>query len=257
MSQSYTNDHSQAVLRTHSWRNAPNSASYLLPHLKPTMSILDVGCGPGSITISLAGKVPLGYVVGVENVLDPLNGARELANSEKVSNVSFQIGDIHDLPFPDDTFDIVHAHQVLQPIADPVQAFKEMRRVIKQGGIVAARECVSSTIYPESEGLTAWQQLGDRVRRAKGNHIDAGSHMHVWANEAGFLQEYTKDSDERKYWGGLMEERARSSGFATNAVREGFATQKDMEKMAVAWRDFVQDEDGWVGLLHGQILCWK
>ncbi|KAF5014446.1 hypothetical protein F66182_14572, partial [Fusarium sp. NRRL 66182] len=129
MPQAYTNDHSDSVIRTHSWRDATNSASYLLPHLQPHMSILDVGCGPGSITIDLARKVPLGQVIGIEYVSDPLDGARSLATTEGVSNVSFQIGDIHNLPFPENTFDVVHAHQVLQHIADPVQAFKEMRRV--------------------------------------------------------------------------------------------------------------------------------
>lgn len=70
-------------------------------------------------------------------------------------NVSFQIGSIHDLPFPDDSFDIVHVHQVLQHITDPVLAMQEMRRVAKGGGIVAARESASLTWYPESEGIAA------------------------------------------------------------------------------------------------------
>ncbi|RAH63508.1 methyltransferase-UbiE family protein [Aspergillus piperis CBS 112811] len=266
MAQAYTNDHSPSVLQTHSWRNANNSAAYLLPHLQPNMSILDVGCGPGSITIDLARKVPLGHVVGVEYVVDPLDGARSLAASEGVTNVRFQVGDIHDLPFPDNHFDVVHAHQVLQHIADPVQAFKEMRRVVKKGGIVAVQESISSTIYPDSEGMTAWRDLQSRIRQSKGNHMKAGSRLHVWAKEAGFSLENMKKStgswcfsspDERKYWGGAMEERARSSGLATTAVREGFATQEDLEQMATAWRAWVENEDGWLGFLHGQIICWK
>lgn len=230
------------------------------------MNILDVGCGPGSITIDLARKVPLGQVIGVEYVSDPLDGARSLAAAEGVSNVSFQIGDIHDLPFPENTFDVVHAHQVLQHIADPVQAFKEMRRVVKEGGIVAVQESVQSTIYPDSEGLMAWHDLLDRIRRAKGGHTKAGSLLQVWAREAGFHAEDMKRSTgswcfsstaERRYWGGLMEDRARSSGFAKIAIQEGFASQEELEKMALAWRAFVEDEDGWFGLLHGQIICWK
>lgn len=266
MTQAYANDHSQSVLRTHSWRNVDNSASYLLPHLQPHMSVLDVGCGPGSITIDMARKVPLGQVVGVEYVADPLDGARSLASSEGVSNVKFEVGDIHDLPFAENTFDVVHAHQVLQHIADPVQAFKEMRRVVKPGGIVAVQEAISSTTYPDSEGLIAWRDLSSRIREAKGNHTKAGSCLHVWAKEAGFPIDNMKKStgswcfsspDERKYWGGAMEGRARSSGLAETAIQEGFATQEDLEQMATAWRAFVEDEDGWIGFLHGQILCWK
>lgn len=266
MPQAYTNDHSSSVLQTHSWRDATNSAAYLLPHLKPSMSILDVGCGPGSITIDLAKKVPTGHVVGMEYVSDTLEGAQSLATSEGVSNVRFQIGDIHDLPFPENTFDIVHAHQVLQHITDPVQALKEMRRVVKQGGIVAIRESTSITVYPETEGLAAWSNLGERMRRAKGNHTKAGSCLHAWAKQAEFPRDSIQTStgswcfsspDERKYWGGSMEGRALSSGFSSTAIQEGFASHEDLEKMASAWRAFVENEDGWIGLLHGQILCWK
>lgn len=230
------------------------------------MSIRDVGCGSGSITIDLVRKVSPGHVVGVEYVSDPLDGARALADSAGVTNVSFQVGDIHDLPFPENTFDVVHVHQVLQHIADPVRAFKEMRRVVKQGGIVAVQESISSTVYPDSEGLTAWRDLQSRIRQAKNNHTKAGSQLHVWAKEAGFPLENMKKStgswcfsspDERKYWGGTMEERARSSGLAVTAIREGFASQVDLEQMATAWRAWVENEDGWLGFLHGQILCWK
>ncbi|KAJ5920922.1 methyltransferase-UbiE family protein [Penicillium verhagenii] len=261
----YTNDHSPSVLKTYTWRDANNSAAYLLPYLRPQMSILDVGCGPGSITIDLARKVPQGHVVGVEYVSDPLEGARSLASSEGVTNVKFQVGDIHDLPFPDNSFDVVHAHQVLQHIADPVQAFKEMRRVAKQGGIVAVQETITSTIWPNSEGLAAWSDLQDRMRQDKGNYAKAGVQLHVWAREAGFAVENMKKStgswcfsspDEREYWGGAMEARVRSSGLAATAVREGLVSEIDLEQMATAWRTWVENEDGWLGFLHGQILCW-
>jgi ubiquinone/menaquinone biosynthesis C-methylase UbiE len=230
------------------------------------MSILDVGCGPGSITIDLARKVPQGHVVGVEYVSDPLDGARSLASSEGVTNVKFDVGDIHDLPFPENTFDVVHAHQVLQHIADPVQAFKEMRRVVKQGGIVAVQETVDSTIYPNSERLAAWSDLQDRMRQAKGNSLNAGMQLHAWARKAGFPLANMKKSTgswcfsspaEREYWGGAMEQRARSSGLAATAVREGLASEEDLQEMATAWRTWVENEDGWLGFLHGQILCWK
>lgn len=140
MAKVYTTDHSSAVLRTHSWRDSSNSALYLLPHLKPDFHILDVGCGPGSITVDLAKHVEDGHVTGIENVPDPLDGARGFAKAKGISNVDFRVGDIHDIPFPDDSFDVVHAHQVLQHIAEPVRALQEMRRVVKKGGIVAVRE---------------------------------------------------------------------------------------------------------------------
>lgn len=182
-------------------------------------------------------------------------------------SVTHTLGDIHELPFPENSFDVVHAHQVLQHIADPVQAFKEMRRVVKPGGIVAVQESVTSTTYPDSKELVAWRDLQARIREAKGSHTKAGSHLHIWAKEAGFrLDQMKKKStgswcfsgpEEREYWGGAMESRARSSGLAKIAIQEGFASQEDLQNMAKAWRAFVEDEDGWIGFLHGQILCWK
>lgn len=264
MSAVYTTDHSESVLKTHSWRTLSNSAPYLLPHIQPNKQVLDVGCGPGSITVDIAKRV--GHVIGLDYVSSPLEAARRLAESHGVSNISFQVGDIHALPFADNTFDIVHAHQVLQHIENPVQALREMRRVVKSGGIVAVRESASLHWYPEFDGITAWRHLTERMQRERGGNPHPGSMIHVWAHEAGFARENIKKSagswcfsspEERSYWGNSMEERARSSGFANVAIAEGFATQDDLEKIAKGWRAFVECEDAWFAILHGEILCWK
>ncbi|KAH7273206.1 hypothetical protein FSOLCH5_003427 [Fusarium solani] len=262
----YSTDHSSSVLRTHRWRTVANSANYLIPHLRPDMKILDVGCGPGSITIDLARLVPQGHVAGIEYVPDPLDGARALAASQGVNNVSFDVGDIHSLPFNDDTFDIVHAHQVLQHIADPIKALKEMRRVTKPGGLVACRESASMTWYPESRTLDKWYRVTAKMAAAKGGNPHPGSHIHVWAEQSGFAKGDISRSagswcfssdEEREYWGGSMGQRARSSGFATMAVEEGFSTVEELEEVQQGWDKFREDGDAWFGLLHGEILCRK
>jgi len=262
----YTTDHAASVLRTHSWRTAANSAGYLVPYIQPNMTILDIGCGPGSITIDFARLVPHGHVTGVEYVPEPLEKARALASSQGVTNISFEVGDIHSLPLPDDSFDIVHAHQVLQHIADPIQALREMRRVVKPHGIVACRESASMTWYPNSDGLELWSELSMRMCRAKGGNPNPGSYIHVWAEKAAFIKaKITKSAsswcfssdEEREYWGGSMEERTKSSGFTKISLNEGFSTQADLAKMARGWKEFRQNQDAWFGLLHGEILCTK
>ncbi|KAJ5667771.1 S-adenosyl-L-methionine-dependent methyltransferase [Penicillium maclennaniae] len=112
------------------------------------MKILDIGCGPGSITLDFARHAPQGHVIGLEYVSDPLPAARALAQEQGLSNIEFMEGNIHSLPFPDETFDIVHVHQVLQHISDPVRGLREMRRVVKKGGIVSARESAGMEWYP-------------------------------------------------------------------------------------------------------------
>lgn len=261
----YTTDHSTSVLRTHTWRTAANSAGYLIPHLRRDMTILDVGCGPGSITIDLARLVAPGHVTGIEYVPGPLEKARALAASQGVTNVSFEVGDAHYLPFANESFDVVHAHQVLQHIADPVRALREMRRVVKPGGFVACRESASMTWYPDSEGLKTWERLTRRMGADKGGNPHPGSRIHVWAEEAGFAREEIVKSagtwcfssdEEREYWGGSMEERARSSGFAKMALEEGYSTREELGLIAEAWTRFRDDGHAWFGLLHGEIICY-
>src|SRR6266702_3009156 len=63
----YTHGHHESVLRSHTWRTAQNSAAYLLPQLRPGMSVLDVGCGPGTITADLAALVAPGRVVALDS----------------------------------------------------------------------------------------------------------------------------------------------------------------------------------------------
>ncbi|KAL2832539.1 S-adenosyl-L-methionine-dependent methyltransferase [Aspergillus cavernicola] len=262
----YTTNHAPSVLKTHSWRTAQNSASYLLPHIKPSMKILDIGCGPGSITVDFASLIPSGHVTGIEYVPDPLNDARELATSRGISNIDFQVGDIHSLDFADESFDIVHVHQVLQHIRDPVKALQEMKRVAKPGGIVAVRESASMTWYPENKAITSWLDLTMKMGKANGGNPHPGRYIHVWAREAGFALDKIQRSAgswcfsspaEREYWGGSMAGRMESSGFAEGAVRDGFAGWEELGGIARGWREWVGEEEGWFGLLHGEILCWK
>ena len=82
------------------------------------MAVLDIGCGPGNITAGLARKVDHGSIIGI----DISEAVIELAASEhahKSSNLSFQVGDVYRLDFPDEHFDVVYAHQVLQHLSDP------------------------------------------------------------------------------------------------------------------------------------------
>lgn len=140
MSERYTHGHGEAVLRSHRWRTATNSAAYLLGHLRAGMSVLDVGCGPGTITVDLAEAVAPGPVRGIDAVDDVLADARRAADARGTRDVDFAVDDVMGLSSDDDAFDVVHAHQVLQHLSDPVAALAEMRRVCRPGGLVAARD---------------------------------------------------------------------------------------------------------------------
>lgn len=172
----YTHGHHESVLRSHRWRTAANSAAYLIDELRPGLTVLDVGCGPGTITADLAALVAPGRVTAVDTAEEILSQAAGVAAERGLDNVEFATADVHALDFPDDSFNVVHAHQVLQHVGDPVQALREMRRVCRPGGIVAARDSdyAAMTWYPEVPGLDNWLDLYRRVARANGGEPDAG-----------------------------------------------------------------------------------
>ncbi|WP_055487240.1 methyltransferase domain-containing protein [Streptomyces sp. WMMB 322] len=260
----YTHGHHEAVLRSHTWRTAVNSAGYLLGELAPHMRVLDIGCGPGTITADLAALVPKGHVTGLDSAPGVLERARGAAAGRGLDNVTFEEGDVHALEHPDGAFDVVHAHQVLQHVGDPVRALREMRRVCAPGGVVAARDSDYGAMfwYPSVEGLTGWQELYRRVARANGGEPDAGRRLHAWAREAGFGNVTASSStwcfatgEERAWWSGLWAERTLASSFAASAVEGGHATRDQLREAADAWLEWGAREDGWFAVPHGEILC--
>ena len=93
-SDTYTHGHHDAVLRSHRWRTAENSAAYLLPLLRPGSRLLDVGCGPGTLTVDLARLVAPGEVVGIDVADAVVAEARRHALEAGVANVTFECGDL-------------------------------------------------------------------------------------------------------------------------------------------------------------------
>ena len=132
-------------------RRAGQLLGFFLPHLKQGVSLLDSGYGPGSITVDLAQEIAPGPVVGVDLDEGSLDVARELANKQGVSNVSFQIGSVDDLPFPDASFDTVVSNQVVNHFNDPMKTLEEMGRVLKPWGVVGLNtiDFGSRIIYPD------------------------------------------------------------------------------------------------------------
>lgn len=148
----YKDGYDSTVSNSHSWRTAENSCSYFLNYIKPTDKVLDVGCGPGSITYDLASKyLPQGEIIGIEPTQELIDEALN-NNTARISNAKFQKASIYSLPFPDETFDIVHAHQVVVHLEEPLKAFKEMKRVLKKSGYLCCRdsEANSLIVYPQS-----------------------------------------------------------------------------------------------------------
>ncbi|GII80516.1 hypothetical protein Sru01_54980 [Sphaerisporangium rufum] len=260
----YTHGHHESVVRSHAWRTAANSAAYLLPHLRPGQALLDVGCGPGTITADLAELVAPGPVTAIDPAESIVAQAREATGARGLANVTCQAADVYDLPYPPGSFDVVHAHQVLQHLADPVGALAAMRRVCRPGGVVAARDSdyAAFTWYPEVPALDEWLALYRRVARANGGEPDAGRRLLSWARRAGFTDVVASasvwcfaDPADRAWWSGMWADRILDSAIAGHAVSAGLATRGDLERMSDGWRAWGAAEDGWFAIPHGEIIC--
>ncbi len=260
----YTHGHSAAVLSAHSRRGAADSAAYLLAHLRAGMDLLDVGCGPASITADLAERVAPGRVVALDAAAGALEAARATLRERGLSEqVEVTSGDVMALPFEDASFDVVHAHQVLQHLADPVGALAEMRRVTRPGGIVAVRDAVYSamTWFPEPAGMEQWRSVYMATARANGGEPDAGSRLLSWARAAGFADASASASTwcyatpaDRAWQSQTWAQRCLTS-FGPRAVELGLADRADLEAMAQAWRQWGDSEDAWFVVVHGEVLA--
>jgi SAM-dependent methyltransferase len=260
----YTHGHHESVLRSHRWRTAENSAAYLLPHLSPGTTVLDVGAGPGTITADLASRVAPARVTALEVSEAALDITRAEIARRGLATVDFAAGDVHALDFPDDTFDVVHAHQVLQHVGDPVAALREMRRVARPGGVVAIRDSDYAAFawFPLLPELAEWLDLYERVARGNGGEPDAGRRLLSWARAAGFTDVTATSStwcfanpEDRAWWGGMWADRVLISDMARTAVRTAAATQDDLRRISDAWKRWAADPEGWLSILHGELIC--
>ncbi len=267
MAAQYTQGHDQTRLKAHAWRTAEKCAKYLLPHIRPGMSVLDIGCGPGSITVDFAQLVgPGGRVVGVEISEEPLKMAREIAENRGLTNITYQVGDIHKLDFADDTFDIVHVHQVLIHAGDPVHALQEMRRVTKKGGIVAAREGDFRLMawYPEDKDLLIAHERNESAIKEGGGDPYAGRKLHHWAFQAGFdwssqtvsVGSYLYHTREDREFIGLSSA-SRLEHAATTSKYAGTPVAEDLIKGAAAFRAWCELDEAWHTVTNGEIICRK
>jgi ubiquinone/menaquinone biosynthesis C-methylase UbiE len=257
----YTHGHHESVLRSHRWRTVDNSAAYASAYLTAGARVLDVGCGPGTITIDIARRVAPGTVIGIDASPDIIEQAR--IDAAGIENVEFTAGDVYALDIPDDSFDLVHAHQVLQHVPDPVGALREMRRVCSPDGVVAARDSdyAAFTWYPDTPALDDWLDLYERIARSNRGEPDAGRLLLKWARSAGFAEVVPSASawcfatpEDRTWWGNLWADRMTASAIAEQAVREGFATRPQLADIAAAWRAWAADDDAWFAVLHGEII---
>ena len=264
MSERYTHGHFGTVVDNHATRTAANSAAFLLPHLKSTDTLLDIGCGPGSISIDLAGQVA--SLVGIDAAAEAIARAEEDRRQRGVANASFRVADVYDLPFEDGMFDVVYGHQLLQHLADPVAALVEARRVLAPGGLIAVRDADYGTMVhdPPEPALDRWLALYHEVARHNGGEPDAGRLLSGWVAQAGFTDivattsTWTYSAPEAiEGWRKLWTSRLLEARLGRAAVEYGMATPRELEELAAGWDRWAEQPRPFFAFLHGEVLARK
>lgn len=238
----YIHGHQQSVLASHGKRTAQNSCAYFLPYLDKSMRLLDVGCGPGSISLDLSEHV--GEVIGLD--IAPINRSFEKPNLEFIQ------GDIFD--YQGEPFDVVHAHQVLQHLADPVAALKKMGELATKFIAIREADYEAMVWYPEFPGMDLWRELYIERARNLGGEPNAGRYLKAWAHEAGYEDFQITTStwtyatrEETMWWGNSQATRMRESQWAEMG---------HVEEIAAAWEEWGEHRDAYFCMPHSEIIIW-
>ena len=260
----YTMGYSEEFLQLLNRRSARSHAAYLLPHLASGQRILDFGCGPGTLSVGLAKAVEPGELHGVDLEESQIELARAAAAGGGHANATFQVGDVTDLPYEDDYFDVAHCHTVLTHVPDTQATLKEVRRVLKPGGLIASREMIADASFmaPISESFRgAWETFLKLVAANRG-HPQMGAELKGSFIEAGFTEVRTSASFDvfsttedvvffHAFAGGWFF----SPEVVAAATKYGLATDEQFD----GWRrnlDEWKDEPGAIGCLaFGECLA--
>jgi len=257
--ETYTHGHAPAVVRQHAQRTADEAAAFLLPELRPGMRLLDVGCGPGSITRGLAERVAPGEVIGLDLSRETLEEARRDAASRGLTNVRYQEGSVYTLPFADASFDVAYAHQVFQHLRERDAALGEMLRVVRPGGLVAVRDVDWGTAayWPRDPWLDRFVEMHLKTWYRNGGEPLMGRQLRALFNAAGVADLRVTASvwcyttpDDTIAWGDAYADRLLTSPMGGRAVEYGFASRADLEAMAAAFRAWARHPDALWSFIH-------
>jgi ubiquinone/menaquinone biosynthesis C-methylase UbiE len=247
-------------------RRASTQAAFFLPYLQPGMKLLDCGCGPGSITVDLAEIVAPAKVIGIDIDEKHLRLANAHAKRRNVENVQFETGDVRTLVFPDEAFDAVFVHGVIEYL-DAEQALSEIYRVLKTGGVVGSRhgDYGGFLIAPESPELTENIELFVKLLAHNGGDPHCGRNQLAAMRKVGFknikpsasYDFWTEDQAATRYMADAMAAYCLSSEFADPVIKLGFTDRPRLEEISAAWRDWGEDESAFAAEAWGEAVAWK
>jgi ubiquinone/menaquinone biosynthesis C-methylase UbiE len=254
------------TLVQHASRRAEKQAAFLLPHLRSGMSLLDCGCGSGSITIGLAKTVMPGKTVGIDVSGVEIARARANASNLEMSNILFEVQNVYALDFPDNSFDAVFSHNVLEHLNDPARAVAEMQRVLKPGGVIGIRDADmgGNLVQPPEKLLMDWFALFELDWHTVSGDPRFARRLPQALGEAGLADLCVSASydvyfakDARTLFVDVAAARCREKDFVERVLSGGMASLERLEAMRTAWLAAAEQRFFWAAIAHVEVTGRK
>lgn len=169
-------------------RTLQSHGMFFHAHLKPGSTVLDCGCGPGSITLGIAEAVFPGRVTGVDDARSQIELARQRAVEHGTANLDYLTATCYALPFDDASFDCIFSHALLEHLAEPSRALAEFYRILKPGGSIGicSPDWGGFIVSPPSPALSDAIQAYMALQSKNGGDVLIGRKFGTYLHEAGF-----------------------------------------------------------------------
>ena len=186
--EAYTPGHTDNATDFMSKRSVETHGQFFLRYLTPGVSVLDAGCGPGSITSSIAPLIAPGSIVGIDFGASQIERAASNASRAGIHNAEFRTADCYSLPYDRGTFDRVFSHALMEHLSDPLRAMKELHRVLKPGGFigVCSPDWGGFLLAPPSADVAAAVTAYTNLQASNGGDVQVGRRLGAYMAEAGF-----------------------------------------------------------------------
>jgi SAM-dependent methyltransferase len=252
--------------RDYARRTANHQAAFVLPYLKPGMSLLDAGCGPGTISLGLARELSPGRVTGLDHDPRHVAMACERAARERIANASFELGNALTLPFEEAVFDAVFENDLLTHLAEQAaRAVREVYRVLKPGGLFAARDVDAGAVV-WGQGTEVTHQL-DRLfiawHQSRGSDITFGRRLPVILREAGFIELCKSVSADTKGDPEAVRQHAEitvallDGPFGRAILEHAWADQAAVDRLRQSIQAWGRHPDAFFANIHIEVIGWK
>ncbi len=168
-------------------RTLESHGAFVQPWLRPGMDVLDLGCGPGTITLGLAEAVLPGRVTGIDTAPGAIETAQRLAAGLERVNTTFRTANAYELPFEDNSFDLVFSHALFEHLSRPLEVMNEIQRVLRPGGLAAlcSMDWNQTLIAPDSPSMGFALEAHRSFMERNGGCTEAGSWLAPWSLDAG------------------------------------------------------------------------